>query len=153
MWVRVYTVCVCQGVSRCVVSCTAHCVTLGNLRNFHFRGVGTLKREHRFSLSRKLSTRCFCPRCHHIWLSRCLGSPRSPDHREYTELRGQSGACVHILYTLTRLYNLFRLHYKPNYAVLFFIVLILHVCVLNKWCIHGYCAALQHSVEWIILFI
>lgn len=31
-----------------LVSCTVHCVTLGNLRNFHLRGVGTLKREHRF---------------------------------------------------------------------------------------------------------
>lgn len=67
MWksMCIYCVCVCWGVSRRVVSCTARCVTLGNLRNFHLRGVGTLKREHRFPLSRKRTTRCFGPRCHH----------------------------------------------------------------------------------------
>ncbi|XP_018552015.2 interleukin-1 receptor type 2 isoform X2 [Lates calcarifer] len=47
------------------MSCTVHCVTLGNLRNFHLRGVGTLKRECRFPLT----TCCLSPHSHHICLS------------------------------------------------------------------------------------
>lgn len=47
MWVSmcIYCVCVCWRVSRRVVSCTAHWVTLGNLRNFHLRGGGNLEKR------------------------------------------------------------------------------------------------------------
>lgn len=58
--VCIWCVCVwvCVGVSTSVVSCTARCVTLGNLRNFHLGvgwgvGVRGLKREHRFAVNWK----------------------------------------------------------------------------------------------------
>lgn len=51
IWVGLCIYCVFWSNQTWVVSCTSHCITLGNLRNFHLRGVETLKRDCRFPLS------------------------------------------------------------------------------------------------------